>query len=129
MSLVQEFKAFAAKGNVVDLAVGVVMGQAFGKIVSSMVQDLFMPIVGFVLPGGDWREFTVTPLKLKLGSVLGATLDFVVVSLVLFLITVKLMSAMQRKHDAQPATKACPECTENVPVAAKRCRYCTSQLV
>jgi large conductance mechanosensitive channel len=128
MALIQEFKAFAAKGNVIDLAVGVVMGQAFGKIVSSMVQDLFMPIVGFVLPGGDWREFTVTPLHLKLGSVLGSTLDFLVVSGVLFLVTVKLLGAMQNKKDS-PTTKPCPECTENVPIAAKRCRYCTSALV
>jgi large conductance mechanosensitive channel len=126
MALLQEFKAFAAKGNVIDLAVGVVMGQAFGKIVSAMVQDLFMPIVGFVLPGGDWREFTVTPLKLKLGSVFGATLDFLVVSAVLFLVTVKLLGAIQHKRDA--STKPCPECTENVPIAAKRCRYCTSTL-
>jgi large conductance mechanosensitive channel len=127
MTLLQEFKAFAAKGNVIDLAVGVVMGQAFGKIVSSMVQDLFMPMVGFVLPGGDWRAFTVTPLNLKLGSVLGATLDFLVVSGVLFLVTVKLLGAMQKKEGV-PTTKPCPECTENVPIAAKRCRYCTSTL-
>lgn len=128
MSLLQDFKAFAAKGNVIDLAVGVVMGQAFGKIVSSMVQDLFMPIVGIVLPGGDWREFKVTPMNLKVGSVLGATLDFLVVSVVLFLVTVKLLGAIHRKKAADPTTKACPECTENVPLAAKRCKFCTSQL-
>src|SRR5262245_45404276 len=111
MSLMKEFRDFAAKGNVVDLAVAVVMGQAFGKIVSSMVSDLFMPVVGAVLPGGDWREFTVTPLNLKIGSVLGATLDFMVVSLVLFLVTVKLMGALKKKPaEAAPTTKKCTEC-------------------
>jgi large conductance mechanosensitive channel len=126
MSWIEEFKKFAAKGNVIDLAVGVVMGQAFGKIVSAIVADLIMPLVGVVLPGGDWREFAVTPLKLKLGSVLGATLDFLVVSIVLFLVTVKLMGIMRGHHDSPPTTKKCPECQEDIPIAAKRCKFCTS---
>ena len=127
MSLVKEFKEFAAKGNVIDLAVGVVLGQAFGKIVSSMVSDLFMPIVGAVLPGGDWREFTVSPLNIKIGSVLGATLDFLVVSMVLFLVTVKVMGALKKKPvDGPPTTKKCKECLEDIPFEAKRCRACTS---
>jgi large conductance mechanosensitive channel len=127
MSLVKEFRDFAAKGNVIDLAVAVVIGQAFGKIVSALVADLFMPLVGAVLPGGDWREFTVTPLNLKIGSVLGATLDFLVVAAVLFLVTVKLMGALKKKDaPAAPTTKKCNECLEEIPLAAKRCRACTS---
>jgi len=127
MSLAREFRDFAAKGNVIDLAVAVVIGQAFGKIVSALVADLFMPLVGAVLPGGDWREYTVTPLNLKVGSVLGATLDFIVVALVLFLVTVKLMGALKRKGpEPSPTTKACTECLEEIPLAAKRCRACTS---
>jgi large conductance mechanosensitive channel len=104
------------------------MGQAFGKIVGSMVSDLFMPVVGAVLPGGDWREFTVSPLKLKVGSVMGATLDFFVVSLVLFFVTVKVMGAMRKKDVAggPPTTKKCKECLEDIPFEAKRCRACTS---
>jgi large conductance mechanosensitive channel len=128
MSLIKDFREFAAKGNVIDLAVGVVMGQAFGKIVSSLVADLFMPLVGAVIPGGDWREYTVTPLNLKIGSVLGATLDFLVVSLVLFLVIVKLMGVLKRKGTVPPpaTTKKCNECLEDIPLAAKRCRACTS---
>ena len=127
MTWLEDFKKFAAKGNVIDLAVGVVMGQAFGKIVSAIVSDLIMPIVGFVLPGGDWREFTVTPLQLKLGSVLGATLDFLVVSLVMFLVTVKLMGFLRGHHEkAPPTVKKCPECDEDIPIKAKRCKFCTS---
>ena len=128
MSLMKEFRDFAAKGNVVDLAVGVVMGQAFGKIVSALVADLFMPLVGAVIPGGDWREYTVTPLNLKIGSVLGATLDFLVVSLVLFLVIVKLMGTLKKRGTVPPpvTTKTCTECLEEIPLAAKRCRACTS---
>jgi large conductance mechanosensitive channel len=128
MSLAKEFRDFAAKGNVIDLAVAVVIGQAFGKIVSALVADLFMPLVGAVLPGGDWREFTVTPLNLKIGSVLGATLDFVVVAAVLFLVTVKLMGLLKKKDTTPPpaTTKKCSECLEDIPIAAKRCRACTS---
>jgi large conductance mechanosensitive channel len=128
MSLLKEFKDFAAKGNVVDLAVAVVMGQAFGKIVSSVVSDIFMPIVGAILPGGDWREYTITPLNLKIGSVLGATLDFMVVALVLFLVVVKLIGTISKKTTTPPpaTTKKCSECLEDIPLAAKRCRACTS---
>jgi large conductance mechanosensitive channel len=128
MSLLKEFKDFAAKGNVVDLAVAVVMGQAFGKIVSSVVSDLFMPIVGAILPGGDWREYTITPLNLKIGSVLGATLDFLVVALVLFLVVVKVIGTLQKRGTTPPppTTKKCNECLEDIPLAAKRCRACTS---
>lgn len=128
MSLLKEFKDFAAKGNVVDLAVAVVMGQAFGKIVSSVVSDIFMPIVGAILPGGDWREYTITPLNLKIGSVLGATLDFLVVSMVLFIVVVKIIGTIQKRGTTPPppTTKKCTECLEDIPIAAKRCRACTS---
>jgi large conductance mechanosensitive channel len=128
MSLLKEFKDFAAKGNVVDLAVAVVMGQAFGKIVSSVVSDIFMPIVGAILPGGDWREYTITPLNLKIGSVLGATLDFLVVALVLFIVVVKVIGGIQKRGTTPPppTTKKCSECLEDIPLAAKRCRACTS---
>src|SRR3954449_5190371 len=128
MSWIQEFKAFAVKGNAIDLAVGVVVGGAFGKIVSAMVDDMIMPIVGAVLPGNEWRDFTLTPLKFKVGHLMGAVLDFVIISAVLFLSVNKLMGALKHREAAAPVTKACPECLENVPIAAKRCRACTSPL-
>jgi len=129
MSLVKEFKAFALKGNMIDLAVGVVIGGAFGKVVSALVEDLVMPIVSSVLPGGDWRLYTVTPLKIQLGHLLGSIVDFLLVALVLFIVVVKLMGALQ-KPDAPttPTTKQCPECLETVPLKAHRCRACTAQL-
>ncbi len=128
MSLVSEFKAFALKGNAVDLAVGVVIGAAFGKIVSALVDDLIMPLVGALLPGQEWREFTLTPLNFKVGHLLGAVLDFAIIAAVLFLVVQKLMGAVRKKDEAPAAvtTKECSECLEKIPLAAKRCRACTS---
>jgi len=80
LSLLTEFKAFALKGNVVDLAVGVVLGGAFGKIVTALVEDVIMPLVGGLLPGNEWRELVLTPLKFKVGHMLGAVLDFLIIS-------------------------------------------------
>ena len=128
MSWISEFKAFALKGNAVDLAVGVVIGAAFGKIVSALVDDLIMPLVGALLPGQEWREFTLTPLNFKVGHLLGALLDFTIIAAVLFLVVQKLMGLMRKKEaaPAAPTTKACSECLEQIPLAAKRCRACTS---
>jgi large conductance mechanosensitive channel len=128
MSLIDEFKAFIAKGNVVDLAVAVVVGGAFGKIVGAFVDGIVMPLVGYVLPANiQWEAWTLG--KLRVGVVLGATFNFLIISLVVFLVLVKLMgNLMRRKHEASAAvtTKTCPECLEEIPKAAKRCKHCTS---
>jgi large conductance mechanosensitive channel len=129
MSLMKEFKAFALKGNMIDLAVGVVIGGAFGKVVSALVEDVVMPVVSSILPGGDWREYAVTPLKIQLGHLLGSMVDFLLVALVLFIVVVKLMGALNKPDAAAtPTTKQCPECLEVVPIKASRCRACTSAL-
>ena len=128
MSWVSEFKAFALKGNAVDLAVGVVIGAAFGKIVSALVDDLIMPLVGALLPGQEWREFTLTPLNFKVGHLLGAVLDFTIIAAVLFVVVQKLMGMLRKKDEGPATTKECSECLEKIPIAAKRCRACTSQV-
>ncbi|XXF77181.1 large conductance mechanosensitive channel protein MscL [Myxococcaceae bacterium GXIMD 01537] len=130
MSVLQEFKSFALKGNVIDLAVAVVIGNAFSAIVSALVADLVMPIVGVVLPGGDWREYTVTPLNLRVGHLMGAILDFLVIAIVLFIVVVKV-GGIWRKRAAgaappPPSTRICPECREVIPIEARRCKACTS---
>jgi large conductance mechanosensitive channel len=129
MSLVQEFKAFALKGNVVDLAVAVVVGGAFGKIVTALVGDIIMPVVGAILPGsGEWRALTATPLHLRVGDFLGAVVDFFIIAATLFLIVVKATGALRSREAPGPATtKVCPECLETIPLAARRCRACTAQ--
>jgi large conductance mechanosensitive channel len=129
MSLAQEFKAFVAKGNVVDLAVAVVLGGAFGKIVTAFVGGLIMPLVSYVLPKGDWQAFMVG--KFQVGTLLGAIIDFLLIALVVFLVFVKGLAAMTKKQDgipAAPETKPCPRCLEAVPKAATRCKFCTSDL-
>jgi large conductance mechanosensitive channel len=128
MGLWKEFKDFALKGNVLDLAVAVVIGAAFTKIVNALVEQLFMPLINAVTPGGDWRTLTVTPLKLGLGPFLGAVLDFALVSFIIFVLVVKLRGSLVKKEVTKPTTKTCPECLETIPLEAKRCKFCTSVL-
>ena len=130
MSIIQEFKAFVAKGNVVDLAVAVVVGGAFGEIVKAFVNGIVMPLVSYVLPAKmGWEEWTLG--KVRIGVVLGATLNFVIIAAVVFLVLVKLLGVVLKRKEAEPGpatTRACPECLEQVPLAATRCRCCTSKL-
>jgi large conductance mechanosensitive channel len=128
MQILKEFRAFIDKGNVVDLAVAVVLGAAFTKIVNAVVEGLVMPIVSAALPGGDWASYTVTPLHLKVGLVVAAVVDFLVVAAVVFLVVVKMMGVFRKRAaaPATPSTKTCPECLETIPKAASRCRACTA---
>lgn len=137
MALVNDFKKFAFKGNVVDLAVGVVIGAAFGKIVSALVSDLVMPLVALILPSGDWRASGIVLRKaaeakddvvLKYGDFLGSVIDFVVVAAVLFVIVSKIMAAAKSKKEEAPTTKKCEYCLEEIPIGAKRCKACTSEV-
>ena len=130
-----EFKGFALKGNVVDLAVAVVIGGAFGKIISALVADVVMPVVALVMPSGDWRSSGVVlrhaadpknDVVLAWGDLLSAVLDFTLIALVLFLVVNKLLRA--RESPAPATTKTCPFCLEAIPQPATRCRACTSEL-
>lgn len=131
MSLMHEFKAFVAKGNVVDLAVAVVVGGAFGKIVDAFVKGIVMPLVELALPKDiAWEQWTLGPFKV--GTLLDATINFLVIALVVFLVFVKGLAVLTKKREADaPApepTKTCPRCLETVPAAATRCKHCTSEL-
>lgn len=126
-SLAKEFREFLLKQNVIALAAGVVIGAAIGKVVSGIVELVVMPIVGLLLPGQmEWRA-----LKLELGrgnaigygEVLGRLLEFGVIALVVFLV----LKAFVKAPPPAP-TKACPQCLETIPVAARRCRACTSEV-
>ncbi len=142
MAFVDDFKKFAFKGNVVDLAVGVVIGGAFGKIVSALVADLVMPLVALILPSGDWRSSGLVLSRaadpkdnvvLKYGDFLGAVLDFMVVALALFLIVSRIIKAAEARlvRPAAPepvVNRECPFCLETIPFRAKRCKFCTSEL-
>jgi large conductance mechanosensitive channel len=139
MALLEDFKKFAFKGNVVDLAVGVIIGAGFGKIVTALVADIVMPFVALFMPKGDWRDNGIllragaTPKEeviLKYGDFLGAVLDFFVVAFVLFIVVSKIVKAAEGRLNltAAPSTKECPQCLETIPVGAKRCKFCTSDL-
>ncbi len=100
MAVLDEFKKFALKGNVIDLAVAVVIGNAFTAIVNALVADLVMPVVGLVLPGGEWRNATLTSLNLRIGHLLGAVLDFLLIAAALFILVVKLGGFLRRRDAA-----------------------------
>jgi large conductance mechanosensitive channel len=123
--LATEFREFLLKQNALALAIGVIIGAAVGKVVSGLVDDIIMPIVGVVMPGGEWRNAQIVLSgnnAIKYGDLLGRLVDFVIVALVVFLIVKALL-------EKPPATRNCPECLELIPIGARRCRACGSQVV
>jgi large conductance mechanosensitive channel len=106
MSFVKEFKTFVTRGNVIDLAVGIIIGGAFGKIVSSLVGDILMPILNPMIPGGDWKTIQVGP-GIKIGSFIGTVVDFVIVAFAIFLI-IKAINRFQKKEKEAPAAPIIP---------------------
>lgn len=133
----KEFRDFAFKGNVIDLAIGVIIGAAFGKIVTAMVNDVIMPVVSLVLPSGEWRKAAITlrenppdgpdgDARLLLGDLAAVLVDFVIVGVVLFLV-VRTLNKF-KGPPPPPSNRDCPECLEKVPLQAKRCKFCTSAL-
>ncbi|AFY59982.1 large conductance mechanosensitive channel protein MscL [Synechococcus sp. PCC 6312] len=122
----QEFRDFAVKGNVIDLSVAVIVGGAFGKIVSSFVADILMPLINPLIPGGNWREIVIGP-GLKIGSFAGNVLDFVVIALAMFLI-IRVVIRQNPPPPTPVSERECPYCLELVPIAAIKCRACASEL-
>ncbi|MEO6915955.1 MAG: large conductance mechanosensitive channel protein MscL [Chitinophagaceae bacterium] len=100
MGLLKEFKEFAVKGNVIDLAIGVIIGAAFGKIVSSLVDDVVMPLINPILPSGGWEKLVIGP-GIKIGNFLSVSLNFIIVAFVLFLV-IKAVNSMKKKEAASP---------------------------
>lgn len=123
---VQGFREFLLKQNAFALAVGVIIGAAMGRVVSGLVDDVLMPILGLVMPGGDWRNAQIVlsgANALKYGDLIGRMIDFVIVAAVVY----ALSKAFLEKEEAPAAaTRACPECLEPIPIAARRCRACGS---
>jgi large conductance mechanosensitive channel len=112
MGMLKEFKEFAVKGNVIDLAVGVIIGGAFGKIVGSFVNDVVMPLINPLIPGGDWKAMEVGP-GVKIGAFLGNILDFVIIAFVIFL-AIKAINASKKKEEAAPAAPPEPSSTDKL---------------
>ncbi len=125
----QEFKGFAFKGNLLDLAIAVVIGGAFGKVVSSLVANVVMPLVGLIpLAKDGYQAWMIGPVKI--GTFLGDMLDFVIVAAAVFVLVVKLIGVVVKKAPpaAGPALKECPMCLSNIPLKARKCAHCTADL-
>jgi large conductance mechanosensitive channel len=143
MRIVQEFKEFAARGNVVDLAVGLIMGAAFGKVVSSLVADMLMPPIGRLMGNIDFSNLFInlsdnpaTSLAeaknlglatINYGVFINTVIDFVIISLAVFFL-VKVVNRLRAKPQAAPSTKECPFCLSAIPLGARKCAHCTSDL-
>ena len=128
--MLKEFREFAMRGNVLDLAVAVIIGGAFGKIIASLVADVLMPLIGLVMGGINFSElaFTVGEAVVKWGAFVQSIIDFVIVAFVIFMI-VRTMNRMQKPAPvAAPTTKECPYCFSTIPLKATRCPNCTSHL-
>ena len=127
--MLKEFREFAIRGNVMDLAVAVIIGGAFGKIITSLVGDVLMPLIGLVLGGVNFSEqaFTVGAAVVKWGAFVHSIIDFVIIAFVIFLL-VRAMNRLKREEPVTPTTKECPHCFTTIPLKATRCPNCTSQL-
>lgn len=147
----QEFKTFAMRGNVVDMAVGIIIGGAFGTIAKSLVNDVIMPPIGLLLGGVDFTDIFVTlkegalaqgpyetltaaqeagAVTINLGVFINSLVSFVIVAFAVFLL-IKSINRLQRQEEAPPAeptTKDCPRCYSAIPIPATRCPNCTSEL-
>ena len=151
--MLREFREFAMRGNVIDMAVGIIIGGAFGKIVSSLVNDVIMPLVGMLLGKFDFSNLFISlsggsyatladakaagAATLNYGMFIGSVVDFVIIAFAIFLM-VKWMSGLKAQFTApeakpeaepeNPTTKECPYCLSVIPINATRCGHCTSSL-
>lgn len=143
MAFTKEFREFTLKGNVMDLAIGVIIGAAFGKIVDSLVKDILMPPIGLLTGGLDFTNMFVTlkgpqaatlakaqeagAVTINYGLFFNSLVSFLIVAFAIFLV-VKRINAIRRRYEGPApvaaATRPCPECLSDIPLEAKRCRYC-----
>ena len=144
--MLKEFKEFAMRGNVLDMAIGIVIGAAFGKIVTSFVSDILMPPIGLLLGGVDFSNIFIVlsggdyasleeakkagAATWNVGLFINTVIDFLIIAFAIFLV-VKAINNLKRKEETAPpppSEKACPFCATNIPIKATRCPHCTSQL-
>ena len=131
--MLKEFRDFTMRGNVMDLAIAVIIGGAFGKIIASLVNDILMPLIGLLLGGVSFADLSVTvgSAVVAYGAFIQAIVDFILVAFVIFML-VRTMNNMKKKETApapaEPTTKECPHCFTTISIKASRCPNCTSQL-
>ena len=142
----QEFKSFAFKGNMIDLAIAVVIGAAFGDVIKSMVANVIMPLVSHVkvavssaadtvgAASQPARDYTAWHLgQVKIGAFIGDLINFLIIAAAVFFVMIKLLGAVMKASTppapSQPTTKECPFCLSNIPIKASKCAHCTADLV
>ncbi len=144
--MLKEFKEFAMRGNVMDMAVGIIIGAAFGKIISSFVKDIIMPPIGMLMGNVDFsslfvnlsgKEFATLAAAQKAGAAtinyglfINTVLDFVIVAFAIFMV-IRTMNKLKREEEvapADPTDKDCPQCLSKIPLKATRCAHCTSEV-
>jgi large conductance mechanosensitive channel len=138
-NFLNEFKTFAMRGNVMDMAVGIIIGAAFGKIVTSLVEDVIMPPIGWILGNVDFSDLVLKlndEVSIKYGAFLNTIISFIIVAFAVFIL-IKAINTLQAKMtkaeadaaaNAAPTTKKCPYCCNDVALEATRCPFCTSEL-
>lgn len=136
--MLKEFKEFAMRGNVIDMAVGIIIGGAFGKVVTSMVNDILMPPIGMLLGKVDFSNLAITlhqktatssAVTINYGVFINTVIDFIIVAFAMFVVIRQFnrVARIEKKPDI-PTTKECPYCFSNISIKALRCPDCTSQL-
>jgi large conductance mechanosensitive channel len=137
MGMLKEFKEFAVKGNVVDLAVGIIIGGAFGTIVTSLVNDVIMPPIGAVTGNVDFSAMTYTlspegpdgkPVEIRYGKFINSIITFLIVAFAVFLLVKQINRLKRTEAPPAPNTKNCPYCISSIDLKATRCPRCTSEL-
>jgi large conductance mechanosensitive channel len=142
--MLNEFRAFALRGNVIDMAVGIIIGAAFGRIVSSLVNDVIMPPIGLLLGGVDFTDLFVTlsgesyqtlaeaqeagAVTINLGVFINTVIAFIIVALAIFLVVRQMNRLKRQPPPADPTEKDCPYCLSRIPIKATKCGHCTSEL-
>ncbi len=135
-SFMNEFKEFAMRGNVMDMAIGVIIGGAFGAIITALVDNIITPIIGAICGGQDFAKLAITigEAKIGYGAFIQAIIDFLIVAFVLFLMLKAMNKAMnaakksEEEAEEEPTTKECPFCKTEISIEASRCPNCTSML-
>ena len=125
--MLKGFRDFLLRGNVIDLAVAVVMGAAFGAVVTSLVEDVLTPLMGALVGQPDFSAITLGPLMI--GNFLNAVLAFLLVAVVIYFVVVQPMNRITARFTAPPEpqpTRSCPECLSEIPARARRCAFCTA---
>lgn len=132
-SFMKEFKEFISRGNVMDMAVGVIIGGAFTAIVTSLVNDIIMPLISLITGGFNFAELSLVlgagenAATLNYGAFITAIINFLLIALVIFCV-IKTINKFSRKKEEEETTKECPFCQEKISIKATRCPHCTSEL-